>query len=167
MQEVWKEIKDYEELYEISNLGRVKSLITNKILKGNKNAEYHYVCLRKNGKQKVKKIHRLVAEAFIPNPNNYSCINHKDENKFNNKIDNLEWCTKIYNNNYGTRNERMSKRNSRYKIIQKDKNGNIIKIWENIWDLEHNTQYNKGAIRQCCKNKCKTVYGYKWEYKPI
>lgn len=167
MKEIWKEIKEYEGLYQISNLGRVKSLITNKILKGNKNAEYNYVCLRKDGKQKIKKIHRLVAEAFIPNPNNYLCINHKDENKLNNKSDNLEWCTKIYNNNYGTRNERMSKRNSRYKIIQKDKDGNIIKIWENIWDLEHNTSYKKGTIRQCCKNKCKTVYGYKWEYEVI
>ena len=115
--------------------------------------------------QKIKKIHRLVAEAFIDNPNNYLYINHKDENKKNNIVNNLEWCTKAYNNNYGTRNERMSKNKSKYKIIQKDKEGKIIKKWQNIWDLEHNTSYNKWVIRQCCKNKCKTVYGYKWEYE--
>lgn len=165
MKEVWKDINGYEGLYQISNLGKVKSIISNKILKGNENAEYIYVTLCKNGKQKIKKIHRLVAEAFIDNPNNYLYINHKDENKKNNIVNNLEWCTKAYNNNYGTRNERMSKNKSKYKIIQKDKEGKIIKKWQNIWDLEHNTSYNKWVIRQCCKNKCKTVYGYKWEYE--
>lgn len=165
MKEIWKDINGYEGLYQISNLGKVKSIISNKILKGNENAEYIYVTLCKNGKQKIKKIHRLVAEAFIDNPNNYLYINHKDENKKNNIVNNLEWCTKAYNNNYGTRNERMSKNKSKYKIIQKDKEGKIIKKWQNIWDLEHNTSYNKWVIRQCCKNKCKTVYGYKWEYE--
>lgn len=165
MKEIWKDINGYEGLYQISNLGKVKSIISNKILKGNENAEYIYVTLCKNGKQKIKKIHRLVAEAFIDNPNNYLYINHKDENKKNNIVNNLEWCTKAYNNNYGTRNERMSKNKSKYKIIQKDKEGKIIKNWQNIWDLEHNTSYNKWVIRQCCKNKCKTVYGYKWEYE--
>lgn len=166
MQEIWKDIKGFEGLYQISNLGRVKSLKNNKILKNMTN-EYYFVGLYKNKIKKYMKIHRLVAQAFIPNPNNYSCINHKDENKFNNNVNNLEWCSKKYNCNYGSRNEKMSKTKSLYKIIQKDKNNKIIKIWNNAWDLQHNTSYNIHVIRQCCKNKCKSVYGYKWEYNPI
>lgn len=164
MQEIWKDINRYEGLYKISNFGKVMSLTRNKLLTINKTGEYDYVFLSKNGQFKIKKIHRLVAEAFIPNPNNLECVNHRDENKRNNRVDNLEWCTKKYNCNYGKRNEKMSKSKSKYKIVQKDKNNNIIKIWNSIWDLEHNTSYNKWVIRQCCKNKCKTVYGYKWEY---
>lgn len=91
-------------------------------------------------------------------------MNHKDENKRNNVVTNLEWCTKLYNCNYGKRNEKMSKKKSKYKIVQKNKTGTIIKIWQNIWELEHNTQYNKWTIRQCCKKRSKTAYGYKWEY---
>lgn len=91
-------------------------------------------------------------------------LNHKDENKRNNDVRNLEWCTKLYNCNYGKRNEKMSKAKSKYKIVQKDKKGNIIKIWENIWELEHNTKYKKQNIRYCCQNKWKYAYDYKWEY---
>lgn len=140
------------------------SLKTNKIMKINKCGEYDYVALYKNNKKKIQKIHRLVAENFIENPKKLECINHKDENKRNNRIDNLEWCTKKYNCNYGKRNEKMSKSLSKYKIIQKDIKGNTIKIWDNIWDLEHNTNFNKWVIRLCCKNRCKTAYGYKWKY---
>ena len=164
MKEVWRDIKDYEGLYKISSKGKVFSLKTNKLMKINKCGEYDYVALYKNSKKKIQKIHRLVAENFIENPNNLECINHKDENKRNNRVYNLEWCTKKYNCNYGKRNEKMSKSLSKYKIIQKDIQENIINIWDNIWDLEHNTNFNKWVIRQCCKNRCKTAYGYKWEY---
>lgn len=164
MKEIWKDIKGYEGKYQISNLGNVKTLKRNKILKPNKSGEYDYVILYMNGKGKIKKIHRLVAENYIENPNGLECVNHKDENKRNNVVNNLEWCTKQYNCNYGKRNEKMSKSNSKYKIVQKNKIGVILKIWKNIWELEHNTSYNKSVIRQCCKNRCKTAYGYKWEY---
>lgn len=163
MQEIWKSIKGYEGLYEISNFGNVKSLRNNKILK-TIGSEYKQVRIYKNKIPKTIAIHRLVADAFIKNPNNYLCVNHKDENKMNNSVDNLEWCTKKYNCNYGKRNEKMSKSKSIYKIVQKDKSGNIIKIWRNIWELEHNTKYKKQNIRQCCKNRSKYAYGYKWEY---
>lgn len=164
MKEIWKSVNGYEGLYEISNLGKVKSLKRNKILKANIISEYKHVTLYKNGNAKIFKIHRLVAENYIDNPNKLECVNHKDENKINNNVNNLEWCTKKYNCNYGKRNEKMSKKKSKYKIVQKNKEGLIIKIWQNIWDLEHSTTYNKQNIRLCCQNKHKTAYGYKWEY---
>ena len=107
--EIWKPIKDFEGLYEVSNLGRVKSLsrlkhpncgryyLKEKILKIWKNPNgYYATCLSKNGNH-TKTIHRLVAETFIPNQNNYPCVNHKDEDKSNNCVDNLEWCTRSEN----------------------------------------------------------------------
>ena len=104
--EIWKDIKDYEGLYQISNYGRVKSLGNSqkrkeKILKPEySNKDYACVHLRKDGKNKKYRIHRLVAEAFMPNPDNLPCVNHKDENKLNNKVENLEWCTHLYNCHY-------------------------------------------------------------------
>lgn len=104
--EIWKDIKGYEGRYQISNEGRVKSLIGSKekILKPGLNFHgYEKVTLSKGNKVKAHLVHRLVAQAFIPNPNDYPCINHKDEMKFDNSVDNLEWCTYDYNNNYGSR----------------------------------------------------------------
>ena len=112
MTEIWKDIDGYEGLYQVSNLGRVKSLHHNKekILKGSYAKEgYHLISLSKEGTQKRCLVHRLVATAFIPNPYKLECVNHKDENPRNNNVDNLEWCTKAYNNCYGTRLERLSK----------------------------------------------------------
>lgn len=105
MKEIWKDIEGYEGMYEISSLGRVKSLISNGlIMKQSKDKDgYCIVCL----KRKSFRVHRLVARAFIQNPNNLEQVNHKDENKSNNAIDNLEWCDTIYNINYGTRNEQV------------------------------------------------------------
>ncbi len=125
-EEVWKPIKNYENLYEISNTGRVRSLsrkvfVTNrygakstrmtksKELKKKYVGIYYGFDLCKNGKKKSHTLHKLLAEVFIPNPNNYKYINHKDENKLNNSLDNLEWCTAKYNCNYGVRNEKISK----------------------------------------------------------
>jgi hypothetical protein len=113
MQEIWKDVKNYEGCYQVSNLGRVRSLTrkvktfngvrTSKgqILKPLKtNTGYYRVDLKQNQKNKYISIHRLVAETFIPNPNNYPIINHKDNNPQNNCIDNLEWCTQSYNVKY-------------------------------------------------------------------
>ena len=117
MIEEWKDIEGYEGLYQVSNLGRVKSLertrtirIPEKILSLSSIDAYGYnvVCLSKDGVQKRLTIHRLVGSAFIPNPNNYPCINHSDEIKTNNKSNNLEWCSYEENNNHGTRNNRIS-----------------------------------------------------------
>lgn len=167
MQEVWKDVKDYEGLYKISNLGKVKSIANNKYLKVNTTGEYAYVGLYKNKRKTNKKIHRLVAENFIDNPNGYLYVNHKDENKWNNSVNNLEWCTQKYNCNYGKRNEKMRRSKNKYKIKQIDLDGKILKIWEDVLELKNNTKYNIRVIRSCCEHKCKTCYGYKWEYEPI
>lgn len=115
--QIWKDISGYEGKYQVSNTGKVRSLNYNGTkgkmmrLKLSNNNHYGYkrVRLYKNGKYKAYLVHRLVALAFIPNPNNYSFINHKDENPSNNYYKNLEWCTPKYNSNYGTRNEKLSK----------------------------------------------------------
>ena len=112
MKEEWRNIIGYEQKYQISNIGKVKSLNyhstkRNGLLRFSKNHRgYFFVRLSKGCKVKTITVHRLVALAFLPNPHNYPQINHKDENKLNNRVDNLEWCTASYNQNYGTRNER-------------------------------------------------------------
>lgn len=171
MQESWKDIKEFEGIYKISNLGRVKSLRTynsfkktyyyrEKILKGKIDTNgYVMVCLCKD-KQKYVRVHRLVAEAFIPNPYNYPIINHKDENKQNNCVDNLEWCSYLYNNTYGTKNNKISK-----SVMQYDLDGNFIKEYKSIMEASRQLKINHSGIVQALKRKSKKAYGYIWEYK--
>lgn len=119
IEEEWRDIKGYKGVYQISNLGKVRSLdrmsiqnhfLEGKILKGCDNGNgYWYFDLYSEGKRKKKSGHVLVAEAFISNPNNYPCVNHKDEDTYNNRVDNLEWCTYKYNCNYGSHNKNLSK----------------------------------------------------------
>ena len=108
MNEIWKDIVGYEGLYQVSNLGNVKRINFFKkerfVIPCSKGSGYLYVSLSKNNKQKNFYIHRLVATAFIENPDNLPVINHKDENRSNNIVDNLEWCTQKYNCNYGLHN---------------------------------------------------------------
>lgn len=122
MVEIWKDVKDYEGLYQVSNLGRVKVLEKRNVRFGkwgrktlperiklsqkNKNG-YYMIDLIKDKSRKRVYVHRLVAQAFVANPDNLQYVNHKDEDKTNNRADNLEWCTKAYNNNYGTKHARM------------------------------------------------------------
>lgn len=110
IEEIWKDIPEYEGLYQISNLGRVRHINKYKHILYQKVDSYGYnaVILCKNGKIKYYRVHRLVGMSFIPNPNNYPFINHKDECKTNNIVDNLEWCDNKYNCNWGTRNKRIS-----------------------------------------------------------
>ena len=131
--EVWKDIKGYEGLYQVSNMGRVKSVARTvtwknqsvkrykeRIMKTRQKQGYASVCLFKDDIRRDFKVHRLVAEAFISNPNNLPFINHIDENKLNNKVENLEWCSREYNNNYGQRNGKISmtqKKNSLLKMV--------------------------------------------------
>lgn len=106
--EEWKEVPGYEGLYEVSNTGNVKSLIKNKIIKGFINrCGYRLVGLSKNKILKRFQVHRLVAQVFIPNPDNLPMVNHKDEDKSNNSVDNLEWCDAKYNIHYGTRSDKV------------------------------------------------------------
>ena len=171
MEEIWKDIKDFEGIYQVSSFGRIKSLQMyanggykkrEKILKPCNNGNgYFIVYLRKDKKRYVKYIHRLVAEAFIFNPNNYKCINHKNEIKTDNKKENLEWCTYKYNNNYGKHNEKLSK--SKRKLVnQYDLQGNFIRTWDGIRIAMEET--NSRHIVECCKNKIKSSGGYIWRY---
>ena len=165
MNEIWKDIEGYEGLYQISNLGRVKSLGNNKtrkekILKSSKNTNgYLLVNLHKEGKQKHYYIHRLVVIAFIPNPDNLSQVNHINEDKTDNRVENLEWCDSKYNLNYGTRTEKTQK-----PILQFNLDGKFIKKWDSAIQVERELGFNQGNIGKCCKGKIKSAYGFKWRY---
>ena len=121
MEEIWKDIKGYEGLYQISNYGRIYSLKKGIIKRSSLNRGYVCIRLYKNGKGKPYSVHRLVAKHFIPNPNNYPCVNHKDENPSNNCVSNLEWCTYSYNNTYGSRLERCAKSMKDFKHTEESK----------------------------------------------
>ena len=171
MIEIYKTIEGYED-YEVSNLGNVRSLNyrkTNKekVLKPILCRGYEQVCLCKNKIKKMYKVHRLVAQAFIPNPNNLPQVNHKDENKANNMVwvnddgsidydkSNLEWC-----------NHSQNIRHSRGKtIIQYDSKGKILREWKNLATIEEQLNYNKSNICNVCKGIRKTAYGFIWKYK--
>ena len=176
MTDIWKDIKDYEGLYQVSNWGRVKSLgnggtyKTSRILKTVKDINgYFYVTLWKNGKQKHCLVHRLVATAFLDNPDNFPCINHKDEVKTNNSVENLEWCSYKYNNNYGSHNEKVSDAqindpNKSKKVLQFTLDGELIREWESTRECERNG-FNHGSVSACCRGKILQYKGFYWMYK--
>ena len=170
MDEIYKDIEGYEGLYQVSNKGNVKSLNYSKTKKENVLKPvivngYLQVKLCKNKTIKSLSVHRLVAQAFIENTNNYPCINHKDECKTNNVVENLEWCTYKYNTNYGTRNERANKSKSK-KVYQYSKEGELIAVWESTSKCGING-YNFGHVSSCCNGKRKSHKGYIWSYEPI
>ena len=166
MEEIWKDKKGYEGHYQVSNWGRVKSIKfgKEKILKLIKDKDgYLQVTLCKNNIKKVYKVHRLVAEAFIDNTDNLPQVNHKDENKLNNNVDNLEWCDRLYNVRYGTGIERRSKKRSK-PVLQYDLEGNFIKEWVSINECVRNG-YNQGNVAACCRGKRKYHKDCIWRYK--
>ena len=163
MYEIWKDIENYEGLYQISNKGHVKSLYkgSERILKLWDNGRgYLRVQLTKENTSKHIRVHRLVARAFIPNPYNLPEINHIDENKKNNSVENLEWCDRRYNVNYGTRNERVSR-----KILQYSKSGEFIREWQGAREVERVLGIANSHIIDCCKGRYKSAYGFIWKYK--
>lgn len=190
MKEIWKDIKGYEGLYQVSNLGRVKSL--NHIRKNGKSGEYiqkgkvlqnlisccryYQVGLSKNGSIKFLTVHRLVAEAFIPNPENKPQVNHIDGNKLNNCIDNLEWCTRSENQLHAWKNGLQMFTDNQLKSVTKngislvkpvnqyDKNKNFIKRWSSMKEVERSLKIPNSCITDCCKGRRKTAGGYIWEY---
>lgn len=180
MKEIWKDIKGYEGKYQISNLGRVKSFPrkgarkTEHILKPNKNHRgYLIIHLQNNYKRKGVVLHRLVAEAFIPNPNNLPQVDHIDDNKENNKVSNLQWITNYDNMRKswetGARSlEKSYKRGKEHprakKIIQYDKKGNYIKTWDCILEASRVLKINDKNICACAKGKRPTAYNYIWKY---
>ena len=163
--EEWKDIAGYEGLYQISNLGRVKSLRNNKmrkekILKVKKNTTgYLYLSLYKNNVGKNYLLHRLVAEAFLENPNNYPCINHKDENKEKNNVNNLEWCTYLYNSRYGTRTERIVK-SRLISIYCLETN----KYYNSIKQASEELNLDSSHIVKVLKGRQKQTKGYTFRY---
>jgi hypothetical protein len=180
--EIWKTINGTNGKYSVSNLGNVcrnehyTRVTTNnttafykeRLLKGYKNKEGYivYNLQLSNGNVMVKKGHRLVAEAFIPNPDNLPCVNHKDENRSNNRVDNLEWCTVDYNNKYGTRNEKL-KKVSGIRVAQYTLDGKLIKIWNSISEASRSFGCKTTVtIGRVCKGVCgrKTYKGYVWRY---
>ena len=174
MQEVWKDIKGYEGLYQISNLGNVKSVnrivsrgtnfkpVRERILKTGNKDRYRYVMLSKYGKSKTGWVHRLVAQAFIPNPDNLPCVNHKDENPSNNVVDNLEWCDYSYNNSYN--NIRVKAAIPKRKaVVQYNKNGEFIRVWAHAREAAEALGINKRAIYECCKGRSQTSGGFIWK----
>ena len=179
MEEVWKDIYfgqdgviyDYRGLYQVSNIGgKVKSLNYNhtskeKILKARKTKDgYPQVGLCKDGKEKWFKIHRLAAHMFVENddPEHKTDVNHKDENKENNSVENLEWCTREYNINHGTHNERSAKARSR-KVIGYSLTDTKVIILQSIRRAKK-FGFNQGHICNCCNGKRKQHKGYKWYY---
>lgn len=168
MKEIWKDIKGYEGLYQVSNLGKVKSLKKNIILKPYiEKKGYLRIDLNKNGKSKHYLIHRLVAEAFIPNPLNKLQINHIDCNKQNNCINNLEWSTNLENAIHAYNNNLRPFKPLR-KINQYDLDGNFIKTWNSI--IEASSQFKNVSNHPQCnisgvlRGLRKTAFGYIWKY---
>ena len=174
--EIWIPIKDYKKLYEVSNLGRIKSHkrlgTKGGILVPILSKSYYSVNLWKNGHLKIKKIHRLVCQAFLPNIENKPQINHIDGNKLNNKLSNLEWVTQAENMrhayNIGLAKAPMKNRfgcnnPTSKKVRQYDKTGNFLKEYNSIKDAAAINGLWATAISRCTKNKLKTTGGYIWK----
>ena len=170
MEEIWRAINNYEGLYEVSNLGRVKSLGNDKnrkekILKPRNNGQgYLFVGLSKEGSRKLYTIHRLVLMAFSPVENSESLqVNHRNECKTDNRLENLEWCTCKYNNTYNGKHKRVGEKES-ISIAQLTQDGKFIKAWKSSMAAAREGGYNQGNINSCCKGRQKTHGGFRWCY---
>ena len=167
--EIWKNIENYPD-YMVSNLGRVKSIKfgKEKLLKHSKDKYgYFKVLLSKNGKSKNLKIHRLVAKAFIPNPDNKEFIDHINTNKTDNRVENLRWCTcKENQNNPNTLNniDKANKRRCNKPILQFTLDNCFVKLWVSASEIEKKLGFDHSMISRCCLNKVVRCYGYKWQY---
>ena len=187
MKEIWRPIPidGYEDIYEVSNLGRVRSIDRYvscnsgiRFCKGHilkpaiNNCGYQHITLCKNQKLHSFRLCRIVAKAFVPNPNNLPCVNHKDECKTNDVWTNLEWVDYKFNNNYGTRNERISNtQKGIYKPSCKSHNETSKKavmcvdtgeVYQSLSEIQRTTGYNHCNISMACRGKLKTAYGKHW-----
>lgn len=156
MNEIFKDIKNYEDLYEVSDTGLVRNKVSGKILKPGKDRKgYLRVRLYKDGEWKMYRIHRLVAEAFIPNPLNLPQVNHIDENKSNNNVDNLEYCDCQYNIDY-----------SRAKPVnQYSLDGRLLNTYKSTHEASRKTGINQGDISCCCRGKYRQAGNFIWKFK--
>ena len=178
--EEWKPIRGFEGLYEVSNHGRVRTLdgwkdwatrcgnpgrrfVRGKILIPQlKNSRYLFIILHNRDTYRIVTIHRLVAETFVPNPNNLNVVNHKDENKLNNISSNLEWCTYDYNNSYGTARERSRKKHKSIPVEQLTLDGVVIARFDGMHEAERMTGIRRCEIGRCVKKSTSTARGYRW-----
>lgn len=174
--ETWKNIKGYEGLYQVSNMGRVKSL-ERKVTKGDgertvkerilkpcmDRGGYLLVVLYAGGKRKTLKVHRLVCEAFHDNPDSKPDVNHINEDKTDNRACNLEWSTRRENLNYGTRNERSAKALSK-SVGQYTLHGELIKIWPSTMEAQRQAGFHCGHISSVANGERKTHKGFIWRY---
>lgn len=155
--EEWRDIKGFEGLYQVSNLGRVKSLKFGKerILKPRKtNIGYLQVWLYKDVRKKCYMVHVLVANAFLPNPDNLPEVNHINEIKTDNRVDNLEWCSRIYNIRYS----------QAVAVNQFTLDGRFIRRWDCIMEVQYQLGFDGSSICKCCQGKLKLAYGFIWKY---
>ena len=148
--EVWRDVKDYEGLYQVSNLGRVIGLKSGKIIKPSLVNGYHRISLCKQNIVKNVFIHRLVAEAFVFNPDNKPYVDHINTNRTDNRVFNLHWVSKKENNN---------------NPLTKKKYSNFIKEWECCMDIQRELGVNHCNISNCCSGRIKSAGGYIWKYK--
>ncbi len=173
--EIWKDIQGFEGLYQVSNFGNVKNRKGRILRPATRNDMRKQVILWKNGKAFTRKIHRLVAIAFLPNPNGYLQINHKDEDPTNNNVENLEWCDELYNHHYGTAIQRMAdamkgkflseKSILSKRICQYSLNGDYIKEWACANDVKRELKISNANISLCCTGRRKSAGGFIWKYK--
>lgn len=174
MKEIWKPIKNYEN-YEAGSCGFIRN--TNfhrsgktKVLKPSHSNKYPIVQLFKNGVGKWEYVHKLVAEAFIPNPLNLPQVNHKDENPENNCVENLEYCDAGYNSRYGTRTKRLAEKltnrlDESIVVGQFTRNNKLVAKYPSISEASRIVNVDITSITKCCKEKYKTAGGYKWAYQ--
>lgn len=174
--EIWKDIEGYEGLYQVSTHGMVRSMnyrLTGRTVVLNPvETTYGYLKVRlyKNRKGKTFLVHRLVAKAFIPNWFDDPCVNHIDEDKTNNNVDNLEWCSVEYNDNYGTRNKRVSEKLTNGKlskpVLQLTKTGELVREYTSAREAGRNGYYQPN-VSACCSGKLKSYKGFIWKYKEV
>ncbi len=169
--EIWKDIEGFEGLYQVSNMGRVRSLdredmrghhVKGKALSERPNKGYLGVALYRDGNAKGYPVHRLIAKAFLDNPSNLPEVNHKDEDKTNNATSNLEWCTRRYNCNYGTRNDRVGKASG--KSIYVVMNSGHCYFFRSATKAAELLGLNTQAICNCLHGRCKHHRGFSFEW---
>ena len=156
--EEFRDVVGFEDLYEVSDEGRVRNKNTGRILKPNKiNKGYLQVILCKDGERKPALVHRLVAKAFISNPNHYPQVNHIDENKSNNHVENLEYCTNQYNIRYSA--YKKNKPVNQYAL-----DGRLLNTYKSIKEASEKTGIDKSNICNCCLGKIKSSGNFIWKY---
>lgn len=161
MEELWKEVKGFIGLYQVSNTGNIKSMRRNKLMKQSMRKGYKRIGLHgENFKIMTYSVHRLVAMEFVQNPNNNPVINHKDGNKLNNNANNLEWVTQKENITHSYENELRKLK----EISQYDKSGKLVKKYKNITKASKETNIDESSIAKVCRGERKTAGKYKWQY---